>query len=75
MMGSSLLLESGWCDREDHDQTGDDEAAGNERDQYDGASGCRELASDNVVLRLEVAMEAKQEDEDSCERSQRFIFG
>lgn len=56
----SLLLKRGRCDGQDDDQTGDDEAAGNEGDEDDGPARSRELASNDVVLGFEVAMEAEQ---------------
>lgn len=55
----SLPLESGRCNGHHHDQTCDNERSGNERDDNDAASRRRKLAADNVVLRLEVAMEAE----------------
>jgi hypothetical protein len=59
-----LLLKCPRRNRQHDDQTRDNQPAGHRRHNQDAASRRRELASDNVVLALEEAVEADEEDED-----------
>jgi len=59
-----LLLKRPRRNRQHDDQTHDDQPAGHCSHNQDAASRRRELASDNVVLALEEAVEADEEDED-----------
>lgn len=60
----SSSLRDARCHQQDHDQAGADKRSGNETNDKYSSSGCGKFATYNVVLGFEVAMEAKQEDQD-----------
>jgi hypothetical protein len=59
-----LLLKRPWRNRQHDGQTRDNQPAGHRSHNQDAASRRRELTSDNVVLALEEAVEADEEDKD-----------
>ena len=65
LMSSSF--ESTWRNDQNHSQACDDDTGCDEANEKNGATRGREFATNNVVLRLEVAMEAENEDEYGCD--------
>jgi len=69
---SAKLCSSSLCDarchQQNHDQAGANERGSNETNDKYRPPGCGKLAAYNVVLGLEIAMEAEQKNQDCCGR-------
>lgn len=61
---SCSALECAWCNHKDHSQARNNQSSCYQRYQHDRRPRSRELAADDIILSLEIAVKAKQKNED-----------